>query len=47
MYHLGGMRMEVRSASVRSLSIGYGVHDEQPIVLIHSVRRLDAPDTTA
>ena len=47
MYHLSGMRMEVRNASVRPLYIEYGVHDEQPIVVIRRVRWLDDPDTTA
>jgi hypothetical protein len=47
MYHLSGMRMEVRNASVRPLYIEYGVHDEQPVVVIRRVRWLDDPDTTA
>ena len=38
MYHLSGMRMDVRNASVRPLYIEYDVHDEQPIVVIRRVR---------
>ncbi len=43
MYHLRGMRMTVRKASIRPLYIEYGVHDEQPVVVIRRVRWLDDP----
>jgi hypothetical protein len=46
MYHLRGMRMTVRKASIRPLYIEFGVHDEQPVVIIRRVRWLDDPGTT-
>ena len=40
MYHLDAMRMEVRNAATASIYIEYGVHDDQPVVLIRRVRWL-------
>jgi hypothetical protein len=39
--------MTVRKASIRPLYIEYGVHDEQPVVVIRRVRWLDDPATPA
>lgn len=40
MYHLDAMRMEVRKGAIAPVYIEYGVHDEQPLVLIRRVRWL-------
>jgi hypothetical protein len=43
MYHLRGMRMEVRHVAVDPLYVEYGVRDDQPLVVIRRVRWLGNP----
>jgi hypothetical protein len=43
MYRLRAMRMEVRNGALGSLYVEYGVHDEQPVVVIRRVRWLADP----
>ena len=40
MYHLRAMRMHVRRAALAPLYVEYGVHEDQPIVIIRYVARL-------
>jgi hypothetical protein len=47
LYDLRGMRMQVRAGAIDPLYIEYGVHDEQPVVVIRRVRWLDDPAATA
>lgn len=43
MYHLKAMRMHVFNATVRPLYVEYGVHDEEPIVVIRYAARMSPP----
>lgn len=43
MYHLRGMRMEVRKAAVAPVYVEYGVHEDRPVVVIRRVRWLNDP----
>jgi hypothetical protein len=43
LYHMRKMRMTVRNVAVGPLYIEYGVHDDQPVVVIRRVRWLADP----
>lgn len=43
MYRLRAMRMLVRNATVSPLYVEFGVHDDQPVVVIRRVRWLADP----
>ena len=42
--HFRRMKMTVRTAAIRPLYIEFGVHDEQPMVVIRRFRWMSAPD---
>ena len=42
--HFRAMRMTVRSAAMLPLYIEFGVHDDQPMVVIRRFRWMSAPD---
>jgi hypothetical protein len=46
MYRLKVMRMDVFNGTVRPLYIEYGVHDEEPVVVIRYVARMSPPPTS-
>lgn len=42
--HFRQMKMTVRNAAIRPLYVEFGVHDEQPMVVIRRFRWMSAPD---
>ena len=42
--HLRAMRMTVRNAAILPLYVEFGVHDEEPLVVIRRFRWMSAPD---
>jgi hypothetical protein len=44
-YHLPGLRMQVRTVSVRPLIVDYAICEDRPLVFIKGVKLLSAQDS--